>query len=88
MVVLSKQDVQDWKHNAVTKRYFEGLKESRNEILEYIAAGGTMGETVDNTAQELAGELGKIKAIDDILNYTIEDLIDEAVSVEEEEYED
>jgi len=83
-VVLSKQEVQEWKHNAVTKRYFKGLEDSRRDILEFIAAGGTKKETVDETAQELAGELGKIKAIDDILNFTIEDLLDEAYSEEEE----
>lgn len=83
MVVLNKREVQEWKANEVTKRFFNILRESRNNILEYIAAGGTVMESVDQTAQELARELGKVKAIDDILEFTVEEMIDEAVSVEE-----
>lgn len=88
MVVLNKQEVQEWKANEVTKRFFNILRESRNNILEYIAAGGTVMESVDQTAQELARELGKVKAIDDILEFTVEEMIDEAVSVEEMTSED
>lgn len=40
-------------------------------------------ESVDQTAQELARELGKVKAIDDILEFTLEDLLSEAISEEE-----
>ena len=84
-MVLTKQDVVDWKNNAVTKRYFKGLEDSRKEILEFIAVGGCKQPTIDETAQELAGELGKIKAIDSILNFTVEDLLEEAMSLKEDD---
>lgn len=40
-------------------------------------------ESVDQTAQELTRELGKVKAIDDILEFALEDLLGEAISEEE-----
>lgn len=83
---LTKQEVVDWKNNPVTKEFFSRLQTSKYEILDFIAAGGAMSETsIDATAQNLAGELGKVKALDDILNYAIEDMVDDAVSFEEGE---
>ena len=76
--VLSKQEVVDWKHNQVTLNFFAGLEQSKQDIFEYITAGGVVRDSTDGTAQELAGELGKLSAIRDILNFTIEDMIDNA----------
>lgn len=85
-MVLSKQEVVDWKHNPVTQEFFSRLKTSKYEILDFIAGGGTLSEvSIDATAQNLAGELGKVKALDDILNYSIEDMVEDAVEENEDE---
>lgn len=75
-----------WKNNPVTKEWFRRLEVSKYEILDFIAAGGTISqESIDATAQNLAGELGKVKALDDILNFSIEDMVEDAVGEDEDE---
>lgn len=76
----------DWKNNPVTLEWFNRLKASKYEILDYIAAGGCISDTsIDATAQNLAGELGKVKALSDIIEYSVEDMVEDAVSTEEDE---
>lgn len=85
MVVLSKREVQEWKANEVTKRFFERLRKDREEIANAVIRGDYTGESVDETAQLLAREIGKAQAIENILEYAVEDLLDEAISTEESE---
>ena len=84
-MALTKQEVIRWRDDPVTKEFINGLNVSRNDIFEHLASGGCLRDTTDGTAQELAGELGKLKAIDDTLRYTVEDLIDDSADEESEE---
>lgn len=85
-MVLSKQEVVDWKNHPATKEFFSRLKTSKYEILDFIAEGGVVSEdSIDSTAQNLAGELGKVKALNDILSYSIEDMVEDAVGDNEDE---
>lgn len=87
-MVLTKQEVLEWKHNPVTKRFFEKLETDKKLIAEEVILGAYTGSSVDETAQLIAREIGKAQALHNILEFSIEDLVAEAASVEEEEGED
>lgn len=77
--MLSKQQVLDWQADPVTKAFLQQLQKDRLELAESVISGDISGETVDETAQLLAREVGKAQAIQNILDFAVEDLLKEAV---------
>lgn len=85
-MVLTKQQVVQWKHDPVTEQVIRWIEEQREILKEHVISGGASTESTDGTAQLVAKSVGKAEMAQEILEYLLEDLVD--ISLEEEEYED
>ena len=73
MTVLTKQDLQDWNSNPVTREISKKLKEQCDEVrLE-----SCLRDTCDKTAMQVARNEGTIEGID-MLNEVYEEMLSEA----------
>jgi len=77
--------VKEWKDHPVTKKFFEFLEGDRERIKETVISGDYTAESAEGTAQLLAQEVGKAKAIQSIIEYAVEDLVEEAIKDEEDD---
>lgn len=78
-MVVTRQDVLVWKNDAVTQLFFDQLQMDVDRIADSVIRGDYTGATVDETAQLIAREIGKAQAIQTILDFTVEDLLEEAI---------
>lgn len=84
-MVLNRQEILDWKNNPVTKAFFDQLEDDRDRIANEVIEGAYTGATVDETAQLIAREIGRAQAIQNILEFSIEDLLEDAYEEVEDE---
>lgn len=84
-MVLTKQQVVQWKHDPVTKQAIKWLEEQREILKEYVITGGATAESSEGTAQLIAKSVGKAEVIQEILEYLLEDLVDMAFEEEDSE---
>lgn len=85
-MVLTKQQVVQWKHDPVTKQVIKWVEEQREMLKEHVISGGASAESTDGTAQLVAKCIGKAEMAQELTEYLLEDLID--MAFEEEEGED
>lgn len=83
-MVLSKQQVVQWKHDPVTKQVIEWVKEQREDLKEHVISGGASTESTDGTVQLVAKCIGKAEMAQELVEYMIEDLVDMAFEEDEE----
>ena len=73
MQVLTKQDLQDWKSNSVTRAISKKLEEQCIDV----RSESCLKETCDQTAMQVARNEGTIEGIE-LLNEVYEDMLSEA----------
>lgn len=83
-VLFNRDDVLDWKQNAVTQHFLKTLKEDRDNIIESWAAGDYTSDSADGTTQLNAKALGNLHALENVIS-TLKDYQD-TFDFEEAEY--
>ena len=73
MPVLTKQDLQDWNSNPVTKAIASKLEQQCTDV----RSESCLRETCDQTAMQTARNEGQIEGIE-MLNEVYEDMLEEA----------
>ena len=66
-VILSEEEVLEWKTHQVTKEWFKYLRGLREDMKEAWSNGVFTGESSEATAQMNAQALGKIQMLADLL---------------------
>lgn len=71
----TKDELAQWKQNAVTKEYFNALKQQQIEIARTLAGGGSLTGGL-TTCETTARLVGRVEGLEDALTvelYTEED---------------
>lgn len=84
-MVISKQQVVRWKSNTVTKAALAWCNESREALKEHIITGGASGRNAEDSALSVAKSIGKAEAFEEMSQYFIEDLLEEAIGEDDED---
>lgn len=64
--MIDKEEFLQWKNNIVTKKLLEDIKLKQNEVKDYIAFGGSLGEhLIQNTARAV----GIVGAFQDVIDW-------------------
>lgn len=82
MSVITESDFKDWKDNPVTKLVYEAMQEVKNDMIMFLAQGGTIRST-DSPSTEYI--VGRIQGVSDFLLAELGDL--ESTSKESASYE-
>lgn len=81
-----------WIHQPITQDLIAHLELSKKGLLEYIGNGGTMQDSADLTAMATANVHGRIKVIEEaldwILHFVEEKEVDDIVGETQEDYAD
>lgn len=65
---LQSKDWEDWFHHPCTQQFIVDLQGNRQEVLEFIAGGGTVDSgNGDTTLQLTAKEVGRAHAIREVI---------------------
>lgn len=67
-MILTEEEVLEWKAHQVTKEWFKYLRRLREDIKEAWSNGVFTGESSEATAQLNASALGKIQMLSDLLD--------------------
>lgn len=66
-MILTEEEVLEWKTHQVTKEWFKYLKRLREDVKEAWSNGVFTGESSEATAQLNAKALGKIQMLSDLI---------------------
>lgn len=66
-MILTEEEVLEWKSHQVTKEWFKYLKRLREDMKDAWSNGVFTGESSEATAQLNANALGKIQMLADLL---------------------
>ena len=80
--MITAEQFAEWKEHPVTKEIFEELKRVRNDIVEQIAYGNTIGSDAQATHGFTNKAVGQLEGLDQLLNISFADDKDEHIDVD------
>jgi|TARA_R110000787_G_scaffold149528_4_gene263475 hypothetical protein len=80
-----------WIHQPLTQDLISKLEGAKKGLLEYVAEGGTIKNSVDETAMSISNIHGRIKVIEEtleIIQHEVEEVKEEVTEDTTKEYKD
>lgn len=65
---ITKEEFMEWKENPTTKKIFEEVKSLRDQLMEELSTGRTLGHQADITHGLTSEMVGNIKGLNQLLN--------------------
>lgn len=80
---MTKEQFQEWKTNPTTVEIYKKLEETKQALVDGLAAGQTLSTSADETHGSTARMVGNIEGLNQLLNISYEDGIEEEKHVTE-----